>query len=98
MNGVPGANVKLESFKNSRSYSSLAVQLGAKAYSMPTPPTGPSWLLLLEMLIEPPVVTSVSVGLLTPAQPQPPFASISQGPPVPGFHPPPHAPPPMLNA
>jgi hypothetical protein len=63
--------VKFLLSKNRLSYSSLAVQLGAKAHSTPTPPTGPLLELLFEKSIEPPVVTLVSVILLTPAQPQP---------------------------
>ena len=52
----------------------LAVQLGAKAHSMPAPASQPLLLLLFETLIEPPVVTLVRVGLLTPTQPPPPLA------------------------
>ena len=74
MTGMPGATVKLELFRPRKSYSSLAVQLGAKAHSMPAPANQPVWLLLFEMLIDPPVVTLVRVGLLTPTQPPPPLA------------------------
>ena len=73
MNGVPTGTVKLELFRPKKSYSILAVQLGAKAHSMPAPASQPLLLLLFETLIEPPVVTLVRVGLLTPTQPPPPL-------------------------
>jgi len=71
MTGIPAGTVKVELFRPRKSYSTLAVQLGANAHSIPAPTSQPLLLLLFETLIEPPVVTFVSVGLLTPTQPPP---------------------------
>ena len=70
----PTGTVKFESFRPRKSYSSLAVQLGAKPHSTPAPANQPVVLLLFERLIELLVDTLVRVGLLTPTQPPPPLA------------------------
>src|SRR6478672_13556969 len=60
-------------------YSTFADQLGAKAHSMPAPTSQPL-LLLLEPVIDAPVVRLVTVKSSLPTQPPPALTYKSQGP------------------
>ena len=70
MKGVPAGTVKVWLFRPGKSYSTLAVQLRAKAHSMPPPTSQPLLLLLFETLIELPLVTFAKNVLRTAAQVQ----------------------------
>src|SRR5262249_32638102 len=75
----PAGAINVRSSSPRKLYSTFADQLGAKAHSMPAPTSQPLFL-LLEAVIDAPVVRLVIVKSSLPTQPPPALPYKSQGP------------------